>query len=1071
MKSNSVKKTASPEKEKPKTKAARGTKPIGAAAFVPFILLVVSVIIESCLVFNTKTGAVGKYIHYALCGIIGAAAYLVPVGLLMMAFCFFEIRRKKSMPIKVITLVLFTLFFSASHSIIGDPELMYNTEIGVLFENGGLGIGGGVLGGLLGKLAVSAFDKTFAAVICIFICLLSLTFFVGARSIGIWPDVISLAKNVFRKKTKAPVKTAKEAVKPEIPADITPVPVINDTTQTLVETTLPAPIYGEAAFAEKTGERENIDPFAFGNIFNPDSEIELPSEEPEDFSDEAASAPLKETSTLLTSRSGHTEREPLDCRAENPMTAGVPLDKDGRPRAYSPFANPFVTREDILKNSQKKQPDETKNGKKRAYSPFADPLASMEDTSRQSHKSLPPQAYIACGAEYPASKASDNVSQAQASDNETDKNFIKGGSQADEVQAIPPEYSESQNSEQGFEADKRAEPKKNGIFGFFRKTDSMSEEYSEDIEDDDDEEEDIYTEEVYQKTSRAAEKTTPPPYQHAQAQNTFRQTQSKAEAPRESAMKPDYYSPPFDMDDGASKFSGAPQGDTGVRVVYGSELRYPDYIYPHFDLLEPPKPINQISENEIIEVRNRLLGKLASFKVEASLTGYSVGPTITRYELTPGPGVRVKQITALIEDLSLELQSDGVRIATVPGKAVIGVEVPNEKVSTVSLRALIENRDFINAKSKITVCVGLTVTGKPIYMDIDDMPHVLIAGETKSGKSVAINCMILSLLYRCSPDEVQLILIDPKRVELNVYSKIPHLVMPVIDDPKRAAAALRWAVNEMDRRYMLLDRMGVRNREEYCELRKEDPSLECMPQIIIVIDELADLMLQVREFVEELINRLAAMARACGMHLLVGTQRPSVDIITGLIKANIPARIAFKVSSAQDSRIILGGIGAEKLLGRGDMLYQATGTGRVRVQGAYVSGVEIKKIIRYIIENNGEAQFDPEVMRSLDAEVDKMSKNSKKATYTDDDEDGGGTVDGYEPDFDLLCQAIEYILETGKTSTNNIQRTLHVGFNRAADIVDALEDMGFISKREGSRPREVLVSWEMYEEWKMRRQL
>ncbi len=969
---------------------------------VPFVLFAVAVLTESCLLLPSSTGVVGRAVHDLLCGVFGAVSFLIPAGLFVFALNFFAIRRNKATAFKITSLAIFTLAFSACQSVTLDPSVTENAKFIDYYNNGVAGIGGGVVGGMLGKLAVLAFDRVFSVVILLLLCVASITFFIGTKNIGIWSWVALKIK----KSKKLPVasKATAESDNTSSVTDITNVP--SNIVPVEVKTTV------SEAGSVKSSPSYIDDPFIYGDGFDrPSADIDL------------YDAPTDDSSEMLI--------EPIPVAPVQNKTAApvsqIPLDAEGNPRAYSPFANPSF--KEPAKTAAKPQQSE-EQAPSRSYSPFSDPFASMNEAQRD--RNIPSQSAIACGTAKPTESL--GISYIQSTP---------------DTQYQP-----------------KTEQKKTGLGRLFRNPETVT--VNEDWES---KESMTESTEFFEKPAEVKKTAVTPISAKA----------SKKATPLPQEPVVSYDAPPFDLDEEEYEepddtsfddptLMEQPHSDGDIRQVYGSEPRYPDYVYPPFDLLDPVKPLNQISEAEVMEIRNTLLEKLSSFRIEANLSGYSVGPTITRYEITPGPGVKVKQITALTDDLALALQSDGVRIATVSGKSVIGIEVPNEKVSVVSLRGLLESREFINAKSSITVCVGLTVTGKPVYMDIDDMPHVLIAGETKSGKSVAINCMILSLLYRASPDEVQLILIDPKRVELNIYSKIPHLVMPVIDDPKRAAAALRWAVNEMDRRYMLLDKMGVRNREEYCELRNQDPTLECMPQIIIVIDELADLMLQVREFVEELINRLAAMARACGIHLLVGTQRPSVDIITGLIKANIPARIAFKVSSAQDSRIILGGIGAEKLLGRGDMLYQATGAGRMRIQGAFVSGTEIKRLTKFIIDKNGPADFDPEVLRSLDAEMDKMNKSSKKATYTDDDEDNG-TVDGYEPDFDLLCRAIEYILETGKTSTNNIQRVLHVGFNRAADIVDALEDMGFLSRREGNRPRDVQVTWEMYEEWKMRKQM
>ena len=503
-----------------------------------------------------------------------------------------------------------------------------------------------------------------------------------------------------------------------------------------------------------------------------------------------------------------------------------------------------------------------------------------------------------------------------------------------------------------------------------------------------------------------------------------------------------------------------PPADDVKRWIPGDK-----YAYPPTSLLNPIPEKNSIAEEEVKEVAQRILRKLLSLKVKASLVGYSIGPTITRYELAPGEGVRVNKISQLIDDISLELASDGVRIeAPIPGKAAVGIEVPNKAVSLVSFRELAEDPRFTKAQSKITVCVGKNLTGGAEFMDIDDMPHVLIAGQTKSGKSVAINCMILSFLFRVSPDEVKLILIDPKRVEFNIYSKLPHLVMPVIDEPTKAAAALSWAVNEMERRYDVMKEYDARHREEYLMKTAGIPDRDDFPQIVIIIDELADLMLQVRDQVDPLINRLAAKARACGIHLLVGTQRPSADVLTGLIKANIPGRISFKVAEQVDARII-GAAGAEKLLGKGDMLYRPTGKATVRVQGAFVDGNEINRVIDFVLKKNGEAYFDPEVMAQLEEEEKAMLRaNSKRGADEDMGGDPGKKIDP------LLMNAIEIAVENQSISTSSLQRFLEVGYGRGAKLIDTMERLGIVGPPNGSKPREVYMTMQQFHVWKLEQQ-
>ena len=491
------------------------------------------------------------------------------------------------------------------------------------------------------------------------------------------------------------------------------------------------------------------------------------------------------------------------------------------------------------------------------------------------------------------------------------------------------------------------------------------------------------------------------------------------------------------------------------------------YVYPHPDLLKPIPEKEGVSDEEAQAVAEKILHKLRTMKVNASIRRYVIGPTFTRYELIPGEGVRVDAITSLVKDITLELAAGDLRIeAPIPGTPAIGIEVPNKKVTMVPFRSLVESPAFAKAKSKITVCVGKSVTGDVVLMDIDDMPHALVAGQTKSGKSVAMNCMLLSLMYRVTPDEVKLLLIDPKCVEFNIYKKIPHLVMPVIKEPTQAAAALSWAADEMDRRYKLMEDHNARNREEYLRVTANKPDREVFPQMIVVIDEYADLVIKARELrnsIEDSVSRLGGKARACGIHLLIGTQRPSADVITGIIKSNIPARISFKVAGSTEVSII-GTKGADKLLGRGDLLYLPTGGSLIRAQGAFVDASEITDVINYVIENNGEATFDPDILEQLkekEAAVMPVKKRSGGG--------GGGDDDDFpknRKEDPLLLDAIDIAVSQQKISTSSLQRHLGVGYSRGAKLIDAMEELGIVSPQNGSKARDVLMSMEDFMRWK-----
>lgn len=489
----------------------------------------------------------------------------------------------------------------------------------------------------------------------------------------------------------------------------------------------------------------------------------------------------------------------------------------------------------------------------------------------------------------------------------------------------------------------------------------------------------------------------------------------------------------------------------------------PPYELPPITLLHPGEDNRDGDVSEELNTNaTRLVDTLRSFRVRTRLVAISRGPAITRYELAPEEGVKVRSIANLVDDIALNLATTGVRIeAPIPGKSAVGVEVPNQKVELVALRDLIDTPKFADASSLIMVALGMDVAGTPIFLDIAKMPHLLIAGTTGSGKSVSINCMLVSLLYHAAPDQVKLILIDPKKVELNIYNGLPHLLVPVVSDPKKAAGALHWAVTEMERRFEMIEAAGVRDLKHYNAAIEGNPDAEFLPQIVIVIDELADLMMTSRDEVETSICRIAQKARAAGMHLIIGTQRPSVDVVTGVIKANIPSRIAFKVAGQMDSRVILDMTGAEKLIGNGDMLYAPVGcTKPIRVQGAFVSSEEVDEIVSFI-KNQSRASYDASVMNSIDEAAERCG--SKKGAGGGDDFAVSGGDDGGEND-PMLKKAIELAVESGKISTSLIQRRLSLGYGRAAKLIDRMETLGIVGPPDGQRPRQVLITSEQYVE-------
>ncbi len=477
-----------------------------------------------------------------------------------------------------------------------------------------------------------------------------------------------------------------------------------------------------------------------------------------------------------------------------------------------------------------------------------------------------------------------------------------------------------------------------------------------------------------------------------------------------------------------------------------------DYVIPPVSLLKPAKQAQEKDiSNELKNSAEKLVDTLHSFNVDATITDISRGPSVTRYELKPATGIRISKITTLTDDIALNLAATSIRIeAPIPGKAAVGIEVPNSIRNSVSMREIIDSPEFARQKSKLSAGLGKDISGNCVFCDVAKMPHLLIAGTTGSGKSVCMNSIIVSILYRARPDEVKFLMIDPKQVEFSKYAGIPHLLVPVVTDARKASGALGWAVSEMLQRYAKFSETGVRDIEGYNKYVQKHDDMEPMPKICIFIDELADLMMAAPKEVEDSICRLAQMARAAGMHLVIATQRPSVDVITGLIKSNISSRIALTVSSQIDSRTILDSSGAEKLLGKGDMLYSPIGSSKpVRVQGCFISDEEVEELCNFI-KNQGESEYDENIQKEIEAKA----VQEKKSPFEGDEEDNN-----FDPLFE---KAAEIVMETGTASTSFLQRKLSVGYARGAKIIDQLQEYGVIGPSEGSKPRQVLMNKQMW---------
>ena len=555
--------------------------------------------------------------------------------------------------------------------------------------------------------------------------------------------------------------------------------------------------------------------------------------------------------------------------------------------------------------------------------------------------------------------------------------------------------------------------------------------------------------------------------------------QKPAPAPKPVPTPEPQQMPPFDINEVEQIQSSVPAPDTkkvkvtaqdaeesaaevAEEIAQAEAVDKPVYNFPPVDLLKLPAGFVADGTEEMRENSRRLNETLASFRIEAHIVNVTRGPSVTRYEVELEKGVRLNKITNAAVDIALSLGAPAVRIAAVPGKiSVVGIEVPNRAVTTVSLREVIDSDEFSKAKSKSSFAVGKDIGGSCIVGNIAKLPHMLIAGTTGSGKSVCMNSIIISLLYKASPDDVKLIMVDPKMVELGIYNGIPHLLIPVVTDPKKAAGSLQWAVTEMLRRYRMMSDAGVRDLEAYnSSVENQEVEGQKLPQVVVIIDELADLMLVAAKEVEESICRIAQMGRAAGIHLVIATQRPSADVITGLMKANIPSRIAFSVASAMESRIILDTQGAEKLVGRGDMLFAPIGAGKpTRVQGCFVSDQEVEAVASYV-KANYVSNYDQQVMDEIEK---KAAQSGNKAAATAVDAEP--TSDEMAGD-EMLPAAVDVILEIGQASVSMLQRRLKLGYARAARIVDEMEEMGIVGPYMGSKPRAILVTKEQWENMK-----
>ena len=1013
---------------------------------IPYILFGVAAFVAICLLinlfcnFNNKCasdptqhwmGSVGYGICYALFGLFGAAVFILPLLLLNLAI-YWKAYVDNKLVLEKVLISLFLLFSMSmlihSFSFIRLPDDQWQKTASELMALGAQMRGGGVLGGGLGYFFAQHMNVLGAIIVGLFLTVISGFFFLGMTPQYLWKRLRALKKEKAPKsESETDSKKASENKKKEKVSE--------------------APIEEAPKKREKHPARREG-----SNGENADGEDEL-APMPMPILDASEDTPVNNLYVPADigreMRGGATIRRPMPTQngqrpvsapnGQRPMPSGKP------PIPPNPNAQINTPPKDSIEAVFPRSAAETKNVKRAQRDDqnfelgkiFID-LDDRKPTPKK-HAPLPPEAPLPTGvngarpaprteAGNPAPRTASQGARAQGST--APQRPVASTPLPATVNGKPTITMRPATAPAGARPSPApttpTAPRGNGQKPVFRPSEKPS---STD----------------FGLSSEEFEK------REANAQTIARATSAKtAAAKTPSGKKP---APAKSAD---AKTVDAKQTASAKKPT-AAESSEKAYIFPPISYLHPSEPMTAENHSEIKANMEKLFATLSDFNVRINEITYSCGPTVTRYEIYPSAGVRVRTITNLADDIALAFAVQSVRMEAIPGKSAIGVEVPNTTRQTVYLRELLESNAFVEKPSKLTAGLGADVAGAPLLFDIAKMPHLLVAGATGMGKSVCINCIIMSILFKARPDQVKLILVDPKKVEFSLYKGIPHLMAPIIVTPKDAAGALQAAVLEMEDRFTKIQDVGVSNIEGYNKAADKDPDLPHMPHIVIIIDELADLMLTARDEVEDSICRLAQKARAAGMHIIVGTQRPSVDVVTGLIKSNIPSRVACTVASQVDSRTILDIAGAEKLLGKGDMLFAPVGAMKpTRVQGAFVSDAEVEKICEFIRATNGTAVYN-------DAFTSKMKEYSAMCGNKKNKGGDGETVSlPGESGDNKYVDAIRISIEENRVSTSLLQRKLGIGYSRAAKIIDRMEEEGLVSKPDGSKPRNILISAEQF---------
>ncbi len=1062
--------SSKPKKEKIDLDSApRSSRP--AHRIIPFLLIGLAIFLGTCLILNLFSnwgnvcesdpakhamGSAGYYICYGLFGMFGPAAFALPLLILNMAFFWkayvdHKLLLEKTIASVVALVFLSTLIHTCCLAFIPKEQIAMSAS--TLIHHGARMTGGGLLGGGIGYLLVSGLNVLGGILVSVFLTLLSIFFFLGmtpqhlmerikaARSLKqAGKDPLGVDDNEpIIEQIRQRNKRAAEAARAD-----------EDTEDGKPPKGAVRPLASTAAVADRD-EDDGLAPMPMPILDASDDseEIDNPLFVPDDFKREAegkervsetareTAVPAKTPEPTPTAEAGKREEPP-----KAPTPPRTPITPPPRPNAPAPKKVPDSI-ESVFPRAQadgrggqriqksdrsfeleqvftEREPDRRSTPAPRKHAPLP-PEVPMPGSSAARPSSTPapaPQSTrpVSPTAPRPATPSAKAPAKATPSAGVTQPRPATGTTVVPRP-AVPSAKQptvDTTASKSPVTAASKGAPQK-PVF-------------------------------------RQAEKTANAEYGLSDAEFEKREAASlaiaRATAQKSGAKKPTESKVPT----GEKKPAASTGKGTGKQPAASDPKAY---TFPPISYLHPGEPITAENQAEINANMEKLAATLSNFKVQIKEITYSCGPTVTRYEIFPDAGVRVRTITNLADDIALSFAVQGVRMEAIAGKSAIGVEVPNTTRSNIYLRDLLESKSFAESQSRLTAGLGADVTGTPLLFDISKMPHLLVAGTTGSGKSICINCIIMSILFKARPDEVKLILIDPKKVEFSRYKGLPHLMAPIIVTPKDAAGALQAAVEEMENRFTLIQDVGVNDITGYNKQAAKDPDLAPMPHVVIIIDELADLMMTARDEVEDSICRLAQKARAAGMHIIVGTQRPSVDVVTGLIKANIPSRIACTVRSQVDSRTILDFAGAEKLLGRGDMLFAPIGALRpTRVQGAFVSDSEVDKICEFIRTTNGTATYDENFTKKMKEYSSQCGKKGKS-------EGSDVSLPGTDGDNKYI-DAIRIAIEEGRISTSLLQRKLGIGYSRAAKIIDRMEEEGLVSKPDGAKPRAVLITVEQF---------